>query len=100
MKKIENYLKPEDGKFNLPEKSNFRFYIAMTSMINLTGKKDYQQGDLVDFDMRKLNKKIVNKAVKFILDSASQFLTNQEGTLDSIAKSKPFCDSLLQKIKM
>jgi len=43
---------------------------------------------------------VPEKTNKFILDSASKFLTSQGGTLDSIAKSKPFVDDILSAIKL
>lgn len=99
MKKIEDYLRNRDGKFTVPEKTNFRFHVAMMTIMSVIKKKDYQIEDLVDLNIKKINKSITNNTIKFVLDSASKFLASQGGTLDSIAKSKPFVDNILSAIK-
>ena len=100
MKEIEDYLRDRDGKFTVPEKTNFRFHVAIIIIMSVIKKKDYQVEDLIDLNIKKINKKITNNTIKFILDSASKFLTSQGGTLDSIAKSKPFVDDILSAIKL
>ncbi len=100
MKKIEDYLRNKDGKFTVPEKTNFRFHVAMITIMRVIKKKDYQIEDLINLDIKKINKSITNNTIKFVLDSASKFLASQGGTLDSIAKSKPFVDNILSAVKL
>ncbi len=100
MKKVENYLRDRDAKFTVPEKTNFRFHIAMITIMHVYKKKDYQVKDLIDLDIKKVNKKLTNDTIKFVLSSASKFLTTQGGTLDSIAKSRSFLDNLLSIVKL
>lgn len=100
MKKIENFLRSRDGKFTVPEKTNFRFHVAMITTMRISKKKDYQIKDIVKLDIKKINKKITSDIIQFVLDSANSFLTTQGGTLDSIAKSKSFLDYILPKIKL
>jgi len=100
MKKVENHLRIKDGKFTVPEKTNFRFHVATLTTMYISKKKDYQIEDVVKLDIKKINKKFVNNTIKFILNSTNSFLTAQGGTLDSIAKSKSFLDYILPKIKL
>lgn len=100
MKKIEDYLRNKDEKFTVPEKTNFRFHVAMIIIMSVIKKKDYQIEDLINLDIKKINKSITNNTIKFVLDSASKFLASQGGTLDSIAKSKPFVDNILSAVKL
>jgi len=99
-RKIEGYLRSKDRKFTVPEKTNFRFHIAMLTVMYMSKKKDYQIKDMIDLDVKKINKKFVSNMTKFILDSASKFLAIQGGTLDSIAKSKSFLENLLSEVKL
>lgn len=100
MKKIEDYLRNKDEKITVPEKTNFRFHVAMIIIMSVIKKKDYQIEDLINLDIKKINKSITNNTIKFVLDSASKFLASQGGTLDSIAKSKPFVDNILSAVKL
>lgn len=100
MKKVENYLRNMDKKFTVPEKTNFRFHVAMITAMSAINKKDYQINDLIDLNIKKINKNIVDNTIKFILESANKFLASQGGTLDSIAKSKPFVDNILSAVKL
>lgn len=100
MKKIENHLRSKEKKFTIPEKTNFRFHIAMMIVMCLSRKKDYQIDDLIDLNIEKINKKFTNDVVQFVLGSADEFLTAQGGTIDSIAKSKFFLGNLLPKIRL
>lgn len=100
MKKIDNFLRSKDRKFTVPEKTNFRFHVAMIIAMHVSKKKDYQIKDLINLNIKKINNKITSAVIKFILDSANSFLTTQGGTSDSIAKSKSFLDDILPKIKL
>ncbi len=100
MKKVEDYLRDRDGKFTVPEKTNFRFHVAMITTMHAVKKKDYQIKDIIDLNIKKINKKITNNTIEFDLDSASNFLKSQNGTLDSIAKSSPFVDYILPMVKL
>jgi len=100
MKKVEDFLRSKDRKFNVPEKTNFRFHAAMITTMHISKKKDYQIKDLINLNIKKINKKITSDTIEFVLDSANNFLTSQGGTPDSIAKSKSFLDYILLKIKL
>lgn len=99
MKKIEDYLRVKDEKLTVPEKTNFRFHIAMITVMRIFKKKDYQVEDLIDLDTKKINKKLASDTIEFVLNFANKFLTEQGGTSDSIAKSKSFFDNLLSEVK-
>lgn len=99
MKKVEEYLRDRDEKISVPEKTNFRFHIAMIATMSAVEKKDYQIKDIVDLNIKKISKKITNDTIKFVLSSAKNFLTSQGGTLDSIAKSRSFLDYILPLVK-
>lgn len=97
MKKVEDYLRDRGGRFAVPEKTNFRFHVAMITIMHAVKKKDYQIRDLADLNIKKINKKLTNDTIKFVLDSADKFLTSQDGTLDSIAKSRSFTDYIFRE---
>jgi len=101
MKAVEKCLrKKEVSDFELAEKTNLRFHIAMLTVIYIVGKKEYKVDDIADFKINKIDCKIVKKAINLILPLAKEFAQKDGGTVDRVAKSEEFLSSLVDKITL
>ena len=92
MRRIEAFLRSPHVDLTTKDRSNLRFYVAMHSLVSLTGKRKPSPNELANVDINKLD----DVAIKNSLDLVCQQYTALGGT-DQIAKG-PYLLAEIRKL--
>jgi hypothetical protein len=95
MGKIDGYIRINLLDIPLPLKTNFRFQIAMISIINLFDKVDYTIDDLLRISPDQLNNDIIENATETVLSKADEYTEDAQLSYDTAAKQPYFTDYLI-----
>lgn len=98
MKRVESFLRNVTNPFLMPYKDNFKFHIAMSSVIFLLSNKNYECKDLVSLSVDDFTDELLNGSLDRTMVLVIKFINANDWTIERTAKSRDFVTYMLDHI--
>lgn len=100
MKRVENYLRNDFRNLPSSVTRNYRFHFAMSIVVKILGRKEYEMQDITNIDLEILDSDLLDTSFQELLLITNKYAQSNNESVDRIVKSRIFVEHLIEEVSV